>query len=389
MQVVLSTIGKFHSFHLARELLRRQMLAKIYTGYPWTKLKGEAIPRARVSCFPWIHAPYLKFFPKGLRLRRAWERTDKAWFDRYCSLRLPECDAFIGLSGSASKTGQAAKSRGAIYICDRGSSHIRYQDRILSQEFELNGAAFVGVDPRVIEAEEREYQLADAIFVPSGFVKQTFISAGIPECKLKLIPYGVNLARFRRTSQPSAAEFNVLFVGAISLRKGLQYLLPAFNRLEHPKKRLTIVGGESGEPIPQLNEFRKRCDVTFAGHIPNTQLPNLMSSSHVLVLPSVEEGLAMVQAEALACGCPVIATRHTGSEDLYSDGQEGFIVPIRSAEALTEKLQRLADDPQLRAEMSRTAIARAATIRGWDGYGEAVVHSLQSVLQRTVFSAVD
>jgi len=388
MQVVVSTIGKFHSFHLARQLFRHQLLAKIYTGYPWKKIKNEALPRAKVSCFPWIHAPYLKFFPKGLRLRQAWEWADKTWFDRYCSVRLPECDAFIGLSGSAFETGRAAKSRGATYICDRGSSHICYQDRILRQEFELNGASFKGFDPRVIEAEEREYQLADAIFVPSRFVKQTFISAGIPECKLRLIPYGVNLSRFRKSCQPSAAEFNVLFVGAISLRKGLQYLLPAFERLRHRKKRLIIVGGESGEPIPRLDEFRKRSDVTFAGHIPNTELPNLMSSSHVLVLPSVEEGLAMVQAEALACGCPVIATRHTGSEDLYSDAQEGFIVPIRSVEALTEKLQRLADDPQLRDEMSSAAIARVAKIRGWDDYGETVVHSLQSLMQRTVSSLV-
>ena len=68
-----------------------------------------------------------------------------------------------------------------------------------------------------------------------------------------------------------------------------------------------------------------------------------MSSSHVLVLPSVEEGLALVQAQAMACGCPLISSTNTGGEDLFSDGVEGFLVPIRSPEAIAERLQQLAD----------------------------------------------
>ena len=94
-----------------------------------------------------------------------------------------------------------------------------------------------------------------------------------------------------------------------------------------------------------------------------------MSASHVLVLPSIEEGLALVQAQAMACGCPVIASPHTGSEDLFSNEVEGFIVPVRDASALAGRMQQLADHPELRAQMSAAALARVKRAGGWKDYG--------------------
>jgi glycosyltransferase involved in cell wall biosynthesis len=95
-----------------------------------------------------------------------------------------------------------------------------------------------------------------------------------------------------------------------------------------------------------------------------------MSRSHVLVLPSIEEGLALVQAEAMACGCPVIGSTNSGGDDLYTDGVEGFIVPIRDAKAIQERMQLLADDPNLRREMGAAALRRVHSVGGWGEYGE-------------------
>jgi glycosyltransferase involved in cell wall biosynthesis len=77
----------------------------------------------------------------------------------------------------------------------------------------------------------------------------------------------------------------------------------------------------------------------------------------------------MVQGEALACGCPVIATTNTGSEDLFDNGQEGFIVPIRSPYIIAERLQQLADDNILRLQMSFAAEQKMKSVNGWDQYG--------------------
>jgi len=120
-------------------------------------------------------------------------------------------------------------------------------------------------------------------------------------------------------------------------------------------------------------------NVTFTGSIPQTELAARMARSHVLALASVEEGLALVQGQAMACGCPVVATTATGAEDLFTNGLEGFIVPGRDIGALTIPLQQLADDPALRKRMSAAALDRVKTLGGWDRYGDQwdrLLHSL-------------
>jgi len=120
-------------------------------------------------------------------------------------------------------------------------------------------------------------------------------------------------------------------------------------------------------------------NVTFIGAIPQTDLARRMSRSHMLVLPSVEEGLALVQGQAMACGCPVIATIATGAEDLFSDGVEGFIVADRDVSAIAARMQQLADDPALQQRMSEASMQRVKTLGGWDTYGatwDTLLHNL-------------
>jgi glycosyltransferase involved in cell wall biosynthesis len=95
-----------------------------------------------------------------------------------------------------------------------------------------------------------------------------------------------------------------------------------------------------------------------------------MDRSHALVLPSVEEGLALVMAQAMACGCPVIATVATGAEDLFTDGVEGFIVPDRDVTALAARMQQLSDDQTLHSQMRAAALERVKALGGWDDYGD-------------------
>ena len=117
------------------------------------------------------------------------------------------------------------------------------------------------------------------------------------------------------------------------------------------------------------------------GHMPQLELKNLMSSSHVMVLPSIEEGLAMVQAQAMACGCPVICSENTGGSNLFQDSCEGFIVPIRDVDALTNRMQQLADLPELRDAMGARALERVQAIGGWHDYGEKAMSIYKEVLQ--------
>lgn len=374
MQVVLATSGKFHTFDLARQIHRRGLLRVIYTGYPRFKLKEELLPASLICSFPLL---LMAYHASGRVTRSEQVARSIGWYsndllDRYACSTLPPCDVFMGLSGAGLYSGRKAQKRGGVYICDRGSSHIRYQDRILVEEYARQGQTFIGVDPRSIAKEEAEYAAADMITVPSTFVKRSFLEMGVSETKLRVIPYGVSLTRFQPVGKPDPESFDVLFVGNASTRKGVRYLLEGFEALRHPRKRLTFVGTIQPEIKTLINEFSQRLPITCRGHVPQPALKEIMSRSHVLVLPSIEEGLALVQVQAMACGCPVIGTTNSGAEDLLHDGVEGFVTPIRDSTAIAERLQHLADDPEFRGRMSQACLARVQSFGGWDQYGERI-----------------
>ena len=384
MKVALSTIGKFHTFDLARELYSRNALTAVFTGYPRLKLGNEALPMEIVQTFPWIQAPYMGFPWKHYlpnSVIKEWENVLAITFANYVARNLPECDLYVGLSGSALPAGKKAHQRGAKFICDRGSSHIRAQDQLLREEHELWGVPYAGIDPRNIDREESEYAEADIITVPSTFSYRTFLAQEVPRAKLRVLPYGVNLERFKPVLKPDFSRFDILFVGGMSLQKGIQYLVQAYSKINHPAKSLTFVG----TPSPILIDLLKRRgvwpeSVKVVGHMPQTELQNIMSRSHVLVLPSIQDGFGMVMAQAMACGCPIIASNHTGGEDLIVDGIEGFIVPIRDVYSLTNKLQEMADKPELRAEMGVKALQKVKNINGWHSYGNQAMRIYREVM---------
>jgi len=388
MRIVQTAFGVFHSFDLARELHRRNHLQKIYSTWPWRRVQREGIPQSLVETFPWIHTPEFLLSRAGLLPRWLEDQTGYAnalAFDEYTLRRIPGCDALIALSGSALKTGRLVQRRGGRFICDRGSSHQRFQERILAEEYRRWGVDAPVSDPRDTVREEKIYAEADAITVPSTFALRSFLEMGVPESKLHLIPYGVRLERFRPVLQPPPDSFQVVFVGGVGLRKGVPYLLQAFAQLKHPRKRLRIVGAISREFRPVLASLPVE-HVEFLGMVPQTDLPAILSSSHLFVLPSVEDGFGVVLGQAMASGCPVMASTNTGGLDLCDDGVEGFIVPVRDVAAMTERLERLAQDAALQQRMRDAALARVGRLGGWNDYGdrwETLLLELTAPTERT------
>jgi glycosyltransferase involved in cell wall biosynthesis len=167
----------------------------------------------------------------------------------------------------------------------------------------------------------------------------------------------------------------------VALRKGVPYLLEAFSQIKHPAKRLRVVGAMSPCMKQVLNRLPQE-KVEFVGPLPQSSIAKVMSSSHVLVLPSIEDGFGLVMSQALACGCPVISSTNTGGQDLFTDGEEGFVVPIRDVGALKECMERLADDPELQRRMSEAALRRAKRLGGWTQYGSL----WESLLRRLTLS---
>jgi starch synthase len=384
MRVTQAVFGVYHHFELAHQLRRRGHLQKIYSTWPWARLKREGLPRELVSCFPLVHtADFLlartKWYPKSASVRmQSWNTLS---FDEWTNAAIQPCDAFIGISGAGLKTGQKVQAWGGKFVCDRGSTHQRYQETVVAEEYSRWGMPVKIDAPHIVSREEEIYAQADAITVPSTVAKRSFVARGVAAEKVHVLPYGVRLDHFTRTAQPEARTFHVLFAGQVSLRKGIPYLLQAFAKVKHPRKTLTIVGAVQDDVrgvLPSLPQD----GVTFTGSMPQAELAKLMSASHLLVLPSVEEGLALVQGQAMACGCPVLATTATGAEDLFTDGVEGFIVQDRDVDALTMRMQQVADDPALQQRLSEASLERVKFLGGWDQYGDAwdrLLHELTGI----------
>jgi starch synthase len=372
MKVTQAVFGVFHHFELAHQLHRRNHLQKIYSTWPWARLKREGLPHSLVRCFPLLHTTDYLLNRAGLHSQRLSSKMN-AWtalsFDRWTHKIIEPCDTFIAISGAGLLTGHKVQTSGGKFICDRGSTHQRHQENVVADEYRRWNVPLPLNKPHITIREEEIYASADAITVPSTVAKRSFVAMGIAPEKVHVIPYGVRLDHFTRTEDPPQNAFEVLFAGQVSLRKGIPYLLQAFARLNHSNKRLTIAGAIQDD-LRNLLATLPTDNVVFTGPLPKSQLAKKMSASHLLVLPSVEEGLALVQGQAMACGCPVLATTATGAEDLFTDGQQGFIVPDRDVDALTQRMQQIADDPALQHQLSEASLLRVKTLGGWDQYGE-------------------
>lgn len=382
MQVILSCIGKFHHFDLARELESAGCFQSIYTGYPRWKLKDEGLPDAKVHTHPLWQTLYMAQgrFRVESRVLSAWLAKRAAFsHDAYVAQNLDGCDVFVGLSGHNYRAGLRAKALGARWVCDRGSSHIVFQDQILREEHRRWKVPFSGVPQWALEQEQAEYAACDLITVPSRFAERTFVEAGVSTQKLRRVAYGVDLTKFHSVGRPREGHFDVVFVGGVGVRKGVPYLIEAFGKLRHPKKSLTIIGGID----PAFASWVRGCraeGVSFLGSRPQAELKEHLSRSHLFVLASIEEGLALVQAQALACGCPVLCTENTGGDDLITSGVEGYVVQARNADALAERMQQLVDQPDRRDAMGVAALKRVNAIGGWDEYGRNYRLTLENLV---------
>jgi glycosyltransferase involved in cell wall biosynthesis len=266
--------------------------------------------------------------------------------------------AVICYDSAALKSFEAARDVGALSILDQVVGHIRAGAHILAEEAGLH-PEFADTMGEIgshwaIERCSREAGAADKVLAASEYVRDTLVANGVALSRIALCPYGVDVERFRPGRASGARPFRFLFVGQIGQRKGIKYLLEAFKAAQLADAELVLMGGiaGSGEGLRQYEGLFRH-----VRHVPYSELPAYYRSADVFVYPSLHEGSALAIYEALASGLPVITTHNSGS--VVRDGVEGYIVPIRDADALREKMTQLHRDGKLRKEMSERARLRA------------------------------
>ena len=207
---------------------------------------------------------------------------------------------------------------------------------------------------------EQEWALADRVVVNSDFCRQALIRQGVPPEKLSIVPLcfetsndqpGIALAK----SNPSGSKnkLRVLYLGQVILRKGIQYLIQAAKLLENEPVQFDIVGpiGISAAAIACAPR-----NLIFHGRATRDQTARWYQQSDVFVLPTLSDGFAITQLEAMSYGLPVVATPCCGA--VVSDGLDGFVLPQRDTVALAKTFQKYLADPALLRNQRAAALAK-------------------------------
>jgi glycosyltransferase involved in cell wall biosynthesis len=383
MRVSISVLGRFHAFYLAHQLHRRGHLDRLITSYPRFETNKYGLEGAPVDSLlineianrAWNRSP------RWFKARYNAQYMMSELFDRRAARHVPRStELFVGWSSTSLHTLRRARDQGAKLVIERGSSHIATQAALLQDEYERLGLRCLELPhPRIIDKELAEYEEADVISIPSKFVKQTFIERGIAEQKLLHIPYGVDLDSFHPPAQREKA-FRVIHCGAISIRKGVHYLLQAFAELNLRDAELWLIGHVTDEMKPFLARYATP-RVQHLGPFPERELRRYYAQGSVFCLSSIEDGFGMVLIQAMACGMPVIATTNTGASDVVRDGVEGFIIPIRDVGVLKEKILFAYEHREARENMGAAAAERVRRAFTWNDYGEAMVAAYERILR--------
>ncbi|MCB2205486.1 glycosyltransferase family 4 protein [bacterium] len=373
MNVVISVGGRFHAIELAEQLDKRGHLARIITTKSWYVNKRFAARRWHAIPAPEYLGELVRKIPS---LRRAgyysWVKDNL--FDALARRYIPPCDIFHAWGNYALASIPFARKHGAGVVIERGSTHPRFQSGILQEEFARQGIRTECAHPQIIEKGLREIEEADRVIIPSRFVYRTFIENGISEEKLRMIPYGFNPSAFSQGEKKDDI-FRVLFVGNIGIQKGVHYLLEAWERLALPDAELVFIGKVEEGMQPLLRKHAER--ITLRGHVRHEMLKDEYAQASVFILPSLQEGSALVTYEAAACGLPLIVSENTGS--VVRDGKGGFVIPIRSVEAIMEKLQWMYDNREDAAQMGLAAAEYIQQFT-WDRYAENVIEVYREIL---------
>ena len=337
----------------------------------------------RVVAWPWAELAYVaaaRGGVSGTRLAHVIGWRNEV-MDRRAARRLLRMPArvVIGHDGSALHAARAARATGGLAVLNQVIGHLEHGLALGREEAERapQFAESMPDSPAWIVARHRaELAETDRVIVPSDYVRDTLVARGVPGGKIATIPYGVDVERFRPPESPRpAGRLRVLFVGHLSQRKGIGYLLEAARRLRRlPGFELVLVGrmiGAAAAFAPYEGLFR------HVPHVPFHEVHALFQDADIFAYPSLHEGSAFVTYEALASGLPVVTTPNAGA--VVRDGVEGYVVPIRDVDALVGRIERLHADPALRAAMSEAARRRALEFT-WAAYRRRVAAQLDAWL---------
>lgn len=348
LQIAVTVGGKFSSEQAATALHRAGHSVQVFTSLPKRSFSPELNRHSFLSSeIVYRVGKRFGFEDESdlLKMRLFGVRANKR------ISRKPPPQVILGWSSFSKELFSSHSDSYKILV--RESSHIEYQDAVLKKEHARLGLAYHS-RTGVIARELAEYQLADKILVCSQFAKETFIEKGIEEGKIAVIPLGVDTTFFRPQRQHSLQRpLKLLFVGALSVRKGIIPLLEATKNISRDQVQLTCVGPVEPVLKPLLPKYIHHI---YIPALAQQKIAPLMREFDAFVFPTLEDGYGSVLVQAMSSGLVPITTTHAGSSEWVTNLQNGILVEPGDVAALRLAIQRLALDHTLYKSLRREVL---------------------------------
>ncbi len=285
--------------------------------------------------------------------------------------------AFLFSTG-ALETCQRMRQMGVPVVVDQ-LDPARLDEQMVQAEMQAwpDWEPFPGKIPESYYARlAEEWRSADLVLVNSNWSRKNLLAEGIDDRKIVVVPLCYEPRSAPPLSRSKDKPLTVLWLGQIILRKGIPYYFEAARQLASTHIRF-ITAGRIGISQTGLNAAPPNMQVL--GRVSRQRAVELFREADVFVLPTISDGFALTQLEAMSFGLPVIATPNCG--EVVTDGEDGFIVPPRDSQALASAILRLDQDRDLLRQMSARATLKSKEERfTLAGYVQAVENALESCI---------
>ncbi len=365
----------------------------------WQQVNGLAAAGAEVLAFPGVlHRPV----PSNVRVRPTLARGKfrvsykllgtmraLALHDHIVARRLERLAGQVDIvhtwPDAAEETLQTARRLGIPTVLERPNAHTRYAYEAVQRESKRLGITLPAdneysfkVD--VLAKEEQEYKLSDYLLCPSDFVVRTFIDQGVPGEKLIRHQYGYDEKTYYPELQGVREErqgLTMLFAGDCAVRKGLHFALEAWLRSPaHRDGTFLIAGTFLPSYAEKLRPMLSHPSVHVLGF--RNDVPELMKKSDLFVLPSIEEGSALVTFDARGSGCVLVVSEAAGA--VCKHMENALVHPVGNVEVLTEHLTALHRDRSLLNRLRAASLHTASEIT-WTGAGVRLLEVYRQVVE--------
>lgn len=366
LKINIASSHRFHLLDLARELERQGHDVRFYSYVPSNRCEKFGFDKKHCVCLlPYVAAFFAlaKFFPNATCITK-WRNIVMDFIVGHFMRR---CDVYIALGTVYLESFTLAKKRyGAITILEWGSKHVDEQQRILASIGATLNKEYFNIRSR------KAYDIVDYIAVASEHVVRSFLKHGYKREKFLKNPYGVDLSMFH--PEPNVEkEYDVIMTGNWSLQKGCDLIVDA---LKGTKFKFLHVGSLVDVPFPDAPNF------THVDAVDQTKLQDYYAKAKVFVLPSRQEGLAMVQAQAIACNLPLVGSCNSGAEDLKNMVDLQDYITLIDEYTPAAVLQGVENAIKKYTELDGKVYAGSAIDNlTWQAYGERYAKFVTGIMQ--------